>query len=85
MTEGNVPCSTIFLEGLSKMEVSPLLVGGRLGLDEVIVGVQVGSRQRCRTCKGEDALIALGEDAEVVVVAVAPSWWCSSRGLLFCS
>ena len=74
MTEGSFPCSAIFLEGLPKMEVSPLLVGGRLGLEEVIVGVLVGSRRRCRTSKGEDALIALGEDAEVVVVAVAPSW-----------
>ena len=59
--------------------------GGRHGLDEVDVGVLMGSRQRCHTSKGEDALIALGEDAEVVVVAVAPSWWCSSRGLLLCS
>ena len=56
------------------MEVSPSLVGGRLGLDEVVVGLLVGSRRRCRTSKGEDALIALGEDAEVVDVAVAPSW-----------
>ena len=67
------------------MEVTPSLVGGRLGPDEVIVGVLVGSRRRCRTSKGEDALIALGEDAEVVVVAVTPSWWWSSRGLLLCS
>ena len=74
MTEGNFPCSAIFLEGLPKMEVSPSLVGGRLGLDEVIVGVLVGTRRRCRTSKGEDALIALGKDVEVVGVAVAPSW-----------
>ena len=67
------------------MEVSPSLVGGRLGLDEVVVGVLVGSRRRCRTSKGEDALIALGEDAEVVVVVVASCWWWSSRGLLLCS
>ena len=67
------------------MEVSPSLVGGRLGLDEVDVGVHVGSRRRCRTSKGEDDLIALGEVAEVVVVAVAPSWWCLSRGFLLCS
>ena len=67
------------------MEVSPSLVGSRLELDEVDVGVHVGSRRRCRTSKGEDALIALGEDAEVVDVAVAPSWWWSSRGLLLCS
>ena len=67
------------------MEVSPSLVGGRLGLDEVVIGVLMGSRRRGRTSKGEDALIALGEDAEVVGVAVAPSWWCSSRGLPFCS
>ena len=85
MTEGKFPCSAIFLEGLPKMEVSPSLVGGRLGLDEVDVGVLVGSRRRCRTSKGEDALRTLGEDAEVVGVAIAPSWWCSSRGLLFCS
>ena len=85
MTEGNVPCSAIFLEGLPKMEVSPLLVGGRLGLDEVVVGVLVGSRRRCHTSKGEDALIALGEDAKVVVVVVAPSWWLSSHGLILCS
>ena len=47
MTGGNFPCSAIFLEGLLKMEVSPSLVGGRLGLDEVVVGVLVGSRRRC--------------------------------------
>ena len=75
----------IFLEGLPKMEVSPSLEGGHVGLDEVVVGILVGSRRRCRTSKGEDALIALGEDAEVVVVVVAPSWWWSSRGLLLCS
>ena len=68
MTEGNVPCSDIFLGGLSKMEVSPSLVGGRLVLDDVDVGEYTGSRRRCRTTKGEDALIALSEDAEVVVV-----------------
>ena len=73
MTEGNVPCLAFFLEGLPKMEVSPSLVGGCLGLDEVVVGVLVGSRQRCRTSKGEDALKILGEDAEVVVVPVASS------------
>ena len=84
MTEGNFPCSAIFLEGLPKMEVSPSLVGGRLVVEDVDVGELMGSRRRCRTSKGEDALIALGEDAEVVVVAVAPSWWCSSRGLLLC-
>ena len=55
------------------MEVSPSLVGGRLVVEDVDVGELVGSRRRCRTSKGEDALIALGEDAEVVVVAVAPS------------
>ena len=73
MTEGSVPCLAIFLGGLLKMEVSPSLVGGGLGLDEVDVGELMGSRRRCRTSKGEDALIALGEDAEVVVVAVALS------------
>ena len=41
MTEGNFPCSAIFLEGLPKMEVSPSLVGSRLGLDEVDVGIHV--------------------------------------------
>ena len=85
MTEGNFPCSAIFLEGLPKMEVSPSLVGGRLGLDEVVVGVLVGSRRRCCTSKGEDASIALGEDAKVVGVAIVLSWWCSSHGLLLCS
>ena len=85
MTEGNFSCSAIFLEGLPKMEVSPSLVGGRLVVEDVDVGKLVGSRRRCRTSKGEDALIALGEDAKVVVVAVAPSWWWSSRGLLLCS
>ena len=85
MTEGNFPRSVIFLEGLLEMEVSPSLVGGCLGLEEVAVGVLMVSRQRCRTSKGEDALIALGEDAEVVGVAVALSWWCSSHGLLLCS
>ena len=68
------------------MEVSPSLIVGRLVLDDVDVGELTGSRRRCRTSKGEDALIALGEDAKVVVVvAVAPSWLWSSRGLLFCS
>ena len=68
------------------MEVSPSLLGGRLVLDDVDVGELRGSRRRCRTSKCEDALIALGEDAKVVVVvAVAPSWWYSSRGLLLCS
>ena len=82
MTEGSFPCSAIFLEGLPKMEVSPSLVGVRLVVEDVDVGELVGSRRRCRTSKGEDALIALGKDAEVVVVAVACSWWCLSRGLL---
>ena len=63
------------------MEVSPSLVGGRLVVEDVDVGELTGSRRRCHTSKGEDALIALGEDAKVVGVAVAPSWWCSSRGL----
>ena len=67
------------------MEVSPSLVGGRLVVEDVDVGELMGSRQRCRTSKGEDALIALGEDAKVVGVAVAPSWWWSSLGLLLCS
>ena len=64
------------------MEVSPLLVVGRLVVEDVDVGELMGSRRRCPTSEGEDALIALGEHAEVVVVAVAPSWLCSSRGLL---
>ena len=85
MTEGNFPCSAIFLEGLPKMEVSPSLVGGRLVVEDVDVGKLMGSRQRCRTSKGEDALRTLGEDAEVVDVAIAPSWWWLSRGLLLCS
>ena len=55
------------------MEVSPSLVGCRLVVEDVDVGELMGSRRRCRTSKGEDALIALGEDAEVVGVAVAPS------------
>ena len=67
------------------MEVSPSLVGGRLVVEDVDVGELTGSRRRCHTSKGEDALIALGEDAEVVVVAVAPSWWWSSHGLILCS
>ena len=67
------------------MEVSPSLVGGCLGLDEVVVGVLVGSRRRCRTSEGEDALMALSKDAKVVDVVVAPSWWYLSRGLLLCS
>ena len=67
------------------MEVAPSLVGGRLVVGDVEVGELMGGRRRCRTSEGEDALIALGEDAEVVVVAVAPSWVCLSRGLLFCS
>ena len=65
------------------MEVSPSLVGGRLVGEDVDVGELMGSRRRCHMSKGEDALIALGEDAEVVVVVVAPSWWWSSRDLLF--
>ena len=67
------------------MEVSPSLVGGRLVVEDVDVGELMGSRQRCRTSEGEYALIALGKDAEVVVVAVASSWWCLSRGLFLCS
>ena len=67
------------------MEVLPSLVGDLLGLNDVEVGILVGSRRRCLTSEGEDALITLGEDAEVVGVAVAPSWWCSSRGLFLCS
>ena len=67
------------------MEVSPTLVGGHLVGEDVYVGELMGSRRRCRTSKGEDALIALGEDAEVVFVAVACSWWCLSRGLFLCS
>ena len=55
------------------MEVLPSLVGGRLVVEDVDVGELMGSRRRCRTSKAEDALIALGEDAEVVVVAVACS------------
>ena len=85
MTEGNVPCSAIFLEGLPKMEMSPSLVGGRLVVEDVDVGEQMGSRRRCRTSKGEDALRTLGEDAEVVDVSVESSWWWLSRGLLLCS
>ena len=67
------------------MEVPPSFVGDPLVLDNIKVGILVGSRRRCRTSEGEDALIALGEDAEVVVVAVGPSWVCLSRGLLLCS
>ena len=67
------------------MEVSPSLVGGRFVLKDVDVGELMGSRRRCLTSKGEDALITLGEDAEVVVVAIAFSWWCSSLGLLLYS
>ena len=68
------------------MEVSPSLVGGCLVVEDVDVGELMGSRRRCRMSEGEDTLIALGEDAEVVgVVAVAFSWWCLSRGLLLCS
>ena len=58
------------------MEVSPSLVVGRLVVEDVDVGELMGSRRRCRTSEGEDALIALVEDVEVVVVAVACSWWC---------
>ena len=65
------------------MEVSPSLIGGRLVLEDVDVIELMGSRQRCRTSKGEDASIALGEDAKVVGVAVASSWWCSSRVFSF--
>ena len=85
MTEGKFPCSAIFLEGLPKMEVSPSLVGGRLVAKDVDVGELMGSRRRCHTSKGEDALMTLGKDAEVVIVVVAPSWWCLSCGLLLCS
>ena len=85
MTEGNFPCLAIFLEGLPKMEVSPSLVGGCLVVEYVDVGELMESRQRCHTSEGNDALITLGEDAEVVGVAVAPSWWCLYRGLLLWS
>ena len=71
------PVLGVFLEGLPKMEVSPSRVVGRLVVEDVDVGELTGSRRRCRMSKGEDA--------EVVGVAVAPSWWCSSCGLLFCS
>ena len=47
MIEGNFPCSTIFLGGLPKMEVSPSLVGGRLVVEDVDVGKLTGSRRRC--------------------------------------
>ena len=68
------------------MEVSPSLVGGLLVAEDVDVGKLTGSRRRCHTSEGEDALIALGEYADVVVVvAIASSWWCSSHGLLLCS
>ena len=67
------------------MEVSPSLVCGCLGLDEVVVVVLVGSRRRCHTSIGEDALRTLGEYAEVVDVAVEPYLWWSSRGLILCS
>ena len=77
VVEGDGPCSTFFLEGLPKREVSPSLVGGRLVVEDVDVGELMGSRLRCRTSQDEDA--------KVVGVAVAPSWWCLSRGLLLCS
>ena len=64
MTEGKYPFSAIFLEGLPKMEVLPSLVGGRLVVEDVDVGELMGSRRRCRTFKGEDALKSLGEDAK---------------------
>ena len=83
MTEGNVPCSAIFLGGLPKLEGLPSLVGGRLVGEDVDVGELMGSRLRCRTSEGEDDSRTLGEDAEVVGVAVAPSWWCLACGLLF--
>ena len=67
------------------MEGSPSLVDGHLVVEDVAVGELMGSRRRCRTSKGEDALRTLGEDAEVVDVAVSLSWWFSSRGLLFFS
>ena len=67
------------------MEVSPSLVGGRPVGEDVDVGELMGSRRRCRMSEGEDALRTLGEHAEVVGAAVAPSWWCSSHGLLLCS
>ena len=85
MTEENFSCSVVVLKGLLKMEVSPSLVGGRLVVEDVDVGELMGSRRSCRRSKGEDALITLGEDAEVVVVVVTPSCWYSSRGLLLCS
>ena len=53
MTEGNFPCSAIFLEGLPKLEVSPSLVGGRLVVEDVDVGELMGSRQICHTSEGE--------------------------------
>ena len=71
MTKGNFPCSTIFLEGLPKMEVSSSLVVGRLVLEDVDVGELMGSRRRCRTSEGEDALKSLGEDAKGVEEAAA--------------
>ena len=70
MTEGKFPCSAIFLEGLPKMEVSPLLVGGRLVHDDVDIGELTRSRRRCRMSEAEDALKSLGEDAKGVEEAV---------------
>ena len=76
LVEGDGPCSTV---------LSPSLVDDRLDDEDVDVGKLMGSWRRCRTSKGEDALIALGEDAEVMVVAVAPSWVCLSHDLLMFS
>ena len=67
------------------MDVSSSLVGGHLVVEDVDVGELMVSKRRFRTSKGEDALIAFGEDAEVVVVAEASSWWCWCRCLLLCS
>ena len=77
MTEKNFPCLAILLEVLPKMEGSPSLVVGHLVGEDVDVGELMGSRRRCRTSEGEDA--------EMVVVVVAPSWLWSSHGLLLCS
>ena len=63
------------------MEVSPSLVGGRLVVEDVDVGELMGSRRRCHTSKGEDALIALGEDATIVEEATTlllMLWFCKA-------
>ena len=92
VVEGKIPCSTVpssspwmkAEDGTSSLSSWMKAEDGTTSLSSWMkadVGILLGGRRRCHTSKGEDALMTLGEDAEVVVVVVAPSRWCLSRGM----